>query len=963
MRTLQFFLFIAILQHSFCNYIAPYAAFSGYQVDDLFRDYDFVTWTLYGLPSSSLPYTMCGNAFIMGGYNLFAQNMYYERIYDGLPNHNFIRYRIRLFMFDDWDPQDTFVLQFDGFNISKPNLGSEKSSWPTNRCGDSGNDAWLYDIYGGLTHTASSLTVRVFSLVSKAPDKASLGFKRPTILFTNKTALDFEDWCAKATDYSSTAYQCNTCDYGKYYSTATSSCLNCDPACEVCFGPTEYGCWKCKNGYSFFEGRCQQCHSSCLICFGPNANQCINCMASADWIQADNTCTSSCPIGQQVSSADGSNKYCKTPCSNYMLLDGLETCVPSCESPMLATQTLLGKLCINPCGDDNTNYIYYDGTCSSDCNSPLIALDKTYYKLCNHLCSNPEYYYYPETGICKSTCQSPLYKSQTIGTVKFCNQTYSTKEAEEAKDTASTLNTAGNVGAGTMKAISAFNSGSPSMAFIAGLSQMLQYIKYMRIQYPSKLYMVFQAQDSGSMSLDFNIPMPDSLKQKFANQTLPSVFSEYEVVSPFLVNYWEMLSSLGLVLIAFVVFSLLVLASRKRRNINIICTRLLSVAKWDLLLMLFCGGFGDIGFYSCLDLSTNNLDSSTAIASFIICVFINICGGFVLWKTFIIALNYKKFHQEKEPNDFESYGFLHQEFNKKSFIQAGYMFFYLLRIYTFNIVIATLYNHPILQCILMIILTASMIIYMITQKPIKDPVNLVYMCINELIVLIVYVCVIIFAILDSSELENQETRLKIESIILTCNLVFGFLALAAMALQTLLQLFRFYKVIKGFKSKGFTSFVDILMIVLLGDSPDGLSDAKKTHSKNIFDKNNSSQTQIIKEKNMKITSYEEKSIQDLESSLTYLNSNLEITPPLKRRIHKNVRNSLPRVVKPSRAGPNMMTQYVIPNEMRISPQLNAQQTWRFDSPENKRSPIGVRARRRETIEYLRKINSLHFNHS
>jgi len=260
-----------------------------------------------------------------------------------------------------------------------------------------------------------------------------------------------------------------------------------------------------------------------------------------------------------------------------------------------------------------------------------------------------------------------------------------------------------------------------------------------------------------------------------------------------------------------------------------------------------------------------------------------------------------------------------------------------------------------------------MIIYMITQRPIKDPVNLIYMSINELIVLIVYVCVTIFAILDSAELENQSTRLKLESIILTCNIVFGFLALAAMALQILLQIFRCYKVIKAFKAKGITSLVDILMIALLGDSPDDVLETSKTHSKipqkNTGDKKNPPQTPISQKKNMKITSFEEKSMPDLEDSMTYLKPNLEVSPPLKRRSNRNVRNSLPRVLKPPRASPTPMIQYDISHEVLASPQLNAQQTWRLDNHDHREIPISVRARRRETIEKLRKINSIHFNNS
>ena len=69
------------------------------------------------------------------------------------------------------------------------------------------------------------------------------------------------------------------------------------------------------------------------------------------------------------------------------------------------------------------------------------------------------------------------------------------------------------------------------------LTDMLQYLRYIKIKYPARLQIILDSIDSFSINLIPNIP--DEVIYAFPNSALPDNFQKYELPSDFFVNFWS----------------------------------------------------------------------------------------------------------------------------------------------------------------------------------------------------------------------------------------------------------------------------------------------------------------------------------------------------------------------------------------------------------------------------------------
>jgi len=98
------------------------------------------------------------------------------------------------------------------------------------------------------------------------------------------------------------ATSCKDCPFGTYPSRADRThCLDCDPLCQTCSGPTNNQCLSCIGDseavvfgvkscncpagsyYSTPDKRCFPCHPFCLSCSGPSSDDCESCNTSISY--------------------------------------------------------------------------------------------------------------------------------------------------------------------------------------------------------------------------------------------------------------------------------------------------------------------------------------------------------------------------------------------------------------------------------------------------------------------------------------------------------------------------------------------------------------------------------------------------------------------------------------------------------------------------------------------------------
>ena len=159
------------------------------------------------------------------------------------------------------------------------------------------------------------------------------------------------------------------------------------------------------------------------------------------------------------------------------------------------------------------------------------------------------------------------------------------------------------------------------------------------------------------------------------------------------------------------------------------------------------------------------------------------------------------------------------------------MAMFLTRALLFNLIIANLYHYPFAQSILINILTILMFSYLVVKRPLKNLLELVQLFLNEILVIIVNVCVLIIAIMDKAGIKGQELRDGVCETVMKIIIIFSSSALAFIALQILISLYFFYKLLKSLKAEGKLSFSGVLKVWFDGEETKEMRDKEeKKHS-------------------------------------------------------------------------------------------------------------------------------------
>jgi len=239
------------------------------------------------------------------------------------------------------------------------------------------------------------------------------------------------------------------------------------------------------------------------------------------------------------------------------------------------------------------------GFCAS-CDSSCLTCDGPGNTGCTS-CNTTEYFYDTEKK-CSSTCESP-YTIEIIDNVKICKtQALSPAEVVEIQSVAASIQTTGKATSAGMKAASVINSNSPSSALLAGLSSMMQYIRYMKIKFPPKVQLLFNVSAGSAISSSFGVSIPSIIKENLSDDPLPYAFDKYDINSNFVSNLWDFMVSLILMLLAILTLTVLKLITSKYRRINLVVSRILQALKWNFPIMMVCGSSGEIVFFASLQL-------------------------------------------------------------------------------------------------------------------------------------------------------------------------------------------------------------------------------------------------------------------------------------------------------------------------------------------------------------------------
>ena len=833
-----------------------------------------------GLVTSGVLTTQCGSDTLVGGYNIMAgSSSYYfgtwSKTYTGLPSHNTIYFKGKFYMIDQWAVYDDhFHLYFDSYNTVMWWIYSNYANYATaDKCGNpSYNDLDPMMVYFTVPHTASSLTFSVANHFDStlASDKQSVGFRDITMTFALESTIPSASYCGVTSGYPLPDHIC-ACGTGTTMSPANSGiCGPCDSSCLTCNGASSSDCTSCTSGEYLANGACSSCYSTCLTCNGGSSTDCTSCPSGqllssgscgtpctdpSMYYYWNGSCLSTCPYPLKHTVDSAGAKFCSNPCgstsSDYLFYN--QSCLSTCPSPLSAVTNPGVQYCLSPCSSGS--FLYENKTCINNCLAPFVKRIEPNAQYCDRPCDPGIYWYknasclascpspYVQTtysGIlqclppckdseffyefekeCTPQCESP-FKIKYSDVIKICYSDIhiSLSEATKVQDAAASIQSQGQMASGGMKAAGAMNSNSPSSALLAGLSSMLQYIRYMKINYPPKVQMLFVVSAGNPISLGFDFNIPTSVARKLADNRLPDVFEKYDINSNFVNNLWDFLMTLLIILLIIGALSIVkfVIPQKRYPRIFFVLSKVLGAIKWNVPIMMVCSSSGDIFFYASLQIRTSSLDSFSSIICFCLSLLMMVVVFVILVIGFKILRNFKRRAENQNwAEKWKGYEILYEEYEEKSIWSLSYMILFILRGIIFNLTLSNLFNYPLIQCIIINITNVLMLGYLLYLRPLKNFLNLVQLFVNEGLVNIIGVSIIILAIMDKAGINGESTRVSVGDAIYFVIKIFNTFGLVFMGLGLLAFFVSLYRIWKRMKAKKINSPMKIFKAMVLGE--------------------------------------------------------------------------------------------------------------------------------------------------
>ena len=631
-------------------------------------------------------------------------------------------------------------------------------------------------------------------------------------------------------------YSCQPSEYLYWNGSCIATCPSpLSPEVQGTSSQQRNFCWyPCQpSEYLFWN---ESCIGNCPYPLAPEIqgtsqlrNFCWFTCQPSEYLFWNGSCIKNCPspLSPETQGITKQMNFCWFTCQPSEYLYWNQSCSSQCPIPLVRFDLSNNLFCFLPCGMPNI-YWYQDFSCRSECNFPYNLIFHNSVSQCLKPCSKPSEWFYDLEKECHTPCNPPYIK-KIINTIKVCHITRSalTSETSKIKSTVELIETLGKITSGMIKAASIPQLSTPRSALLIQLSSLIQYIRYMRINYPWKVQLLFQENDASLITLSFDFSIPNKIQDKFDNYPLPDVFEKYELDSNFINNMWDLINTVLLVILSIFALLLLNKTLKKSPKISHITTRILQSLRWNIPIAMISGGAGEIVFYSSLQIRNTPLDSTISIVSF----FISLIMIFWVIVILIICLKLLRgFHLQRQKiaptsssetpdwlHKWQGYEILYEEIEEKYLFSLAYMVIYMIRAILFFIILANFYDYPLAQSILINVMNGLIFGYLLYYKPLKDIWNTIQLFINEILGNILTICVLILAIMDKAEIEARYSRETIGNVMIIIMIIFYILGVVFLVIEGILFLIEAYKTWKELRARGIKNPLKLIERLLFGE--------------------------------------------------------------------------------------------------------------------------------------------------
>ena len=427
-------------------------------------------------------------------------------------------------------------------------------------------------------------------------------------------------------------------------------------------------------------------------------------------------------------------------------------------------------------------YLYDSGNCLASCFNMFNAITTKGYLACESPCKQGQFLY-PDRS-CQKTCPTS-FAQKVDGKSYYCAIDLTQQEISQAR-TISGMQRALNTMIGVLgNTITLLKYTNPVSSLFVILSNMLQYLRYIKIHYPSRLQVILDSDQSFSINIIPDIPA--QLAAQFLDSELPDNFQKYNLPSSFFVNFWHP----GIVLLGFsvglLIICLIIKVTKKCRGfIHKACVRCRRVLKWNYLLVLYVSSYDQIVMFSSFEFRTLNVYKIGPIMSFLLCIIFNVLSVYILVKMLIVLISIRRSSLQQNnrvemvsdqsvnsinnASRWTEYEVVFDEYKDASFLQQAYLLILSIRIYLFYVIISYICDYPLVQMILITLLNLIMVLYLAIKRPPKKKIVLVENLAPEMILLVVN---ILLAFLDHLHVAAQDKRDLIGDMVIWINTGFG----------------------------------------------------------------------------------------------------------------------------------------------------------------------------------------------
>ena len=544
-------------------------------------------------------------------------------------------------------------------------------------------------------------------------------------------------------------------------------------------------------------------------------------------------------------------------------------------------------------------YEHTNGSCHK-CKEGLFAYTNGACEACPQ-----ETYQYPDSS-CKLTCSYPYVENRTETSLIKCVYYVPSPSQQAIENLGKGTQTAGSAAA---QVVSALASGSPGGVMISVAGRIFSLIKYLNISRSNQLENALQNWKSNFIPIDFDFILPSKVEENVVYRPVPEIFAKRDTKSSFLINCWDTVMFLCLILIIYLFLQLALKVTNQENKVFRVLKSLIIGVQNFLLTQLYAL-YGDIVFYVVLEFRSFKFEEWSSDLSFSIAVVLII----VMFLSFAFHLsllyNYQKAKlKAKNPahklalrkyqKEHQGVRLLFGDFKDNSLIQQAFLLILTSRDILFSLIVTTLFENTLLQIIFIIILNILIIIYLVIKRPFRALFDEVQQFTYEIIIFCTVILELFGAILDKTYHDDSNLRTSLGSYLIALNLILNMIGLFYMSLKLIFMAYDAYKAYQDKQKKANRMQANKV-------SPMELNTINKSH--------------LDSELALNINSFSSQKSQanDLnDSTLMFENKNLDLS---RRRVIRNNQvqvNTQPKIMKRVRGRGRYGIDSIFPVQQRI----------------------------------------------